>query len=130
MEKHAIALEHWQQGDFPSAESLLRESLGLAPGIWTLFDLAEFHTRLSNWDLAEEYWQKFDARRGTVLLRSWFPGILVLASWFRASAAQARHDRSMAFRFSQEVLDSWAAANPRLSLVQSARTINSISKPF
>src|SRR5215469_4651160 len=113
MEMHATALDLWQRKAFDDAESALLKSFGAAIGIWTLFDLAELFTQRAKWELAEEYWEKFYARRGTVLLRGWFPGALVLAAFYRASAAQARKDRVNAFRYAQEVLDYWSG-NPRL----------------
>jgi serine/threonine protein kinase/Flp pilus assembly protein TadD len=130
VEMHANALQAWRRSALDEAESLLLRSSGSAFNIWTLFDLAEFFTRRAKWELAEEYWARFEARRGTVLVKVWCPAIFVLGWLYRAVAAQGRNDRAKAFQYSRKVLDHWSQANPRLQVVLDARNINAVSKPL
>ena len=124
------ALQLWRKNALEETESLLLMSSGEAFNIWTLFDLADFFTRRGKWELAEAYWQKFEAHRGTVIVDGWFPGILVLGWLYRAIAAQQRNDRGEAFKNAQKVLDHWARANLHLRVVQSAIGIKAVSKPL
>jgi serine/threonine protein kinase/Flp pilus assembly protein TadD len=124
VETHVNALALWHRNALEDAERRLLQSAGMAFSVWTLFDLAEFFTRRAQCELAEEYWKQFEARRGTVLVKGWFPGILVLGWLYRAVAAQVRNERRTAFAYSRKVLDHWFASNPRLAVVQTARNIN------
>jgi hypothetical protein len=102
----------------------------MAFSLWTLFDLAELYTRLGKTELAEAYWQKFDAHRGTVFVKVWFPGILVMSCLYRAVAAQARNDRAAAYQYSGKVLDHWGHSAPKLQLVLDAANIHAVTKPI
>ncbi len=126
---HCLALESWRRNS-PQAESLFLQASGKAFGIWTVFDLAEFYTLSGQAAKAEEHWDRFEKRRGTVLVKAWFPGILVLGWLYRSSVALARNDRSAAFRYSKKVLDHWASHNSRFRVVQAAANINVVSKPL
>jgi tetratricopeptide (TPR) repeat protein len=130
VELHASAMQAWRRGALDEAESLLLKSSGSAFSIWTLFDLAEFFTRRAKWDLAEAYWEKFEARRGTVVVKVWCPAIFVLGWVYRAAAAQGRNDRAKAFHYSGKVLAHWSRSNPRLPVVLDAQNINIVSKPL
>jgi tetratricopeptide (TPR) repeat protein len=129
VETHLNALKSWWLNSLESAENALLQSYGTAYSVWTLFDLAEFFTLRAKWDLAEDYWQKFDAHKGTVLVKGWFPGLLVMGWLQRAVAAHGRNDRDLALRASQKVLDHWANFNPSLTIVRTAQHINLLSKP-
>lgn len=126
---HSAALEAWQNLAYEDAERLLLRSSGLAFGIWTLFDLADLYTHTSKWELAEAYWQRFEGRRGTILVDGSFPGIFVLSWLYRALAAQRRNDRILAFEYSRKVLDHWSQSNSQLQIVLAAQDINNLSKP-
>ena len=110
-------------GDLQSSERLLSESLGCAPSVWALFDLADLFAKLGKPALAEEYWAKFDSRRGTIL-KLWFPGVLVWSWLNRAQAAVQRGDPTAAQTYAKQVLDHWATRNPQIGIVQMARNIN------
>lgn len=126
---HARGLELWRRN--PSdAEPLLLEACGKAYGIWSVFDLAEFYTLAWRWKEAENRWDQFEKRRGTVLVKAWFPGILVLGWFYRASVAESLGNRSAALHYSKKVLDHWASSNPRLAVVQAAVRIHAQSKPL
>jgi hypothetical protein len=127
---HAEGLKLWLDKLPDQAEVRLLKSAGPAFGVWPVFDLAELYSSKAKWNLAEEYWKKFEALRGTVIVRGWFPGSIVLARLNRAIVAQMRNDRPSAFSWSQKVLDHWAAENPGLRIVQSAQRINAVSKPL
>ena len=125
---HVNALEAWRANHLDIAQTRLLQSCGSAFDIWALFDLAEFFTRNQNWELAEVYWQKFEARQGRVIAGGWFPGILVMGWLHRAVVAQARNQRDVALQYSRKVLDHWSRSNPRLSIVQTAEKIHRASK--
>lgn len=126
--RHAQAAQFWRRNRFADAEEMLLQSAGAAFSVWTLFDLAEFYTQRARWDLAEMYWDRFEARRGTLIVKSWCPVIWILVWLYRAAAAQSRNNRAMAFRYSQKVLDHWAQSNPRLPIVLNAGNINRASR--
>jgi hypothetical protein len=120
----ARASEAWRRNALEDAERLLLQSAGTGFSIWTLFDLAEFFTVHGKWDLAETYWEQFEQRRGTVLVKVWCPVILVLGWLHRAVAARSRNDRAKASEYARKVTDLWAESNPLLRIVQVAKTIN------
>jgi serine/threonine protein kinase/Flp pilus assembly protein TadD len=130
LEMRANALELWREGALADAQTLLIKSSGLAFDIWALFDLAEFFTRNGKWELAAEYWQRFESHQGVIIANGWFPGILVMGWLFRAVAAQALNQREVAFAYSRKVLDHWLGSGSRLQLVQSARNIHILTKPI
>ena len=103
---------------------------GSAFGIWTLFDLAELYMQRREWDLAETYWNKFEANRGTVTVKVWCPAMLVIGWLYRATAALARNDRATAYRYSGKVLDHWGTNNPNLRVVREAGNIHAVTKPI
>jgi serine/threonine protein kinase/Flp pilus assembly protein TadD len=129
-EMHARALELWRTNALDQAEALLLQASGSAFSICTLFDLAEFFTVRGKWDLADTYWREFEEHSGTVIVKGWFPGLLVMGWLNRAVVAQARKDREAALKYSQEVLNHWMRANARLQVVQAAQRISSGSRPF
>jgi len=122
VEKHARGLEAWLDGSLGDAESLLAASSGAAFSVWALLDLASLYIALSKPAVAEDYFERFDQHRGT-LLAFWCTGTMVLGWGKRAAAAQARNDRAMARMYSKKVLDHWGASNPGLKIVQSAAGI-------
>jgi serine/threonine protein kinase len=125
---HVEGLRAWRRksGD---AEALLLEASGKAYGVWAVFDLAEFYTRSARWDEAEEYWKQFEKRRGTLLVKGWFPGTMVVGWLYRAAVAQAKGDRAGASQYSKKLLDHWGAVNPTLRLVREAANIHAFSTP-
>jgi serine/threonine protein kinase/tetratricopeptide (TPR) repeat protein len=127
---HAEGLKLWLDNSPDQAAARLLDSAGPAFGVWPVFDLAELYSGRAKWNLAEEYWKKFEALRGAVIVRGWFPGSIVLAWLNRAIVAQMRNDRASAFHWSKKILDHWAAENPGLRIVQSAQRINAVSKPL
>jgi serine/threonine protein kinase len=128
VEMHANALDAWRRNALDEAETMLLRGMGAAYNIWPLFDLAEFYTHRAKWELAEEYWDKFEARRGTVVIKLWCPAILVLGWLHHAATAQARNDRPKAFQYATKVLDHWSRANPQLQVVQEAHRIAAVNK--
>jgi tetratricopeptide (TPR) repeat protein len=129
-EKHSKALALWQGNSFDEAEQNLLESTGAAYHALTLFDLAEFFTQRAKWQEASSYWEKFEARRGEVIMSGWFPGILVLGWLYRAATAQALGDRATAFEYSRKVLQHWSRFNPGASVVTTAERIRAVSRPI
>jgi serine/threonine protein kinase/tetratricopeptide (TPR) repeat protein len=129
VEQHVSALQMWSRNALESVELPLLESAGAAYSVWALFDLAEFFTQRAEWEKAEEYWKQFESHRGTVIVKGWFPGILVLGWLHRAVAAQARNDRPLAFLSSKKVLDHWSRSNPHLQIVRTAESINFSTRP-
>lgn len=123
---HAQGLVSWRRGAWDEAEQALVGSAGSAFSIWTLFDLADFYGSRLKPSLAEDYWRKLDAHRGTILER-WFPGALIMAWLNRARAASAGNNRQTARTYSEKVLDHWSRSNPGLSVVRTATTIRSAS---
>jgi tetratricopeptide (TPR) repeat protein len=123
LEHHALGLEAWLAGSFQGAESSLLTASGAAFSIWTLLDLANLYLEFSKPAIAENYFQRFDDHRGT-LLSFWFTGTIVFGWLRRAMAAQARNDRAAAQAFSRKVLDHWSGKNPRLRMVQAAAIIH------
>ncbi|HEV2444457.1 MAG TPA: hypothetical protein VGS58_00985, partial [Candidatus Sulfopaludibacter sp.] len=130
IEMHARALQLWRRNQLDEAEQLLQQSDGKSVNIWTLFDLAELYTRRGKYELAEEYWKKFEARRGTVLVQRWFSGLIVMGWLYHASAAQALQHRETAFQYAKKVLDHWLPNNAGLRIVQAAQNIHAVSKPI
>ncbi len=124
--RHEAALLHVKALAADDPESLLLRSHGSAFSIYTLFDLAEFFTQRQKWDLAENYWQEFEAHAGTVIVKGWFPGLLVLGWLHRATAAEARKDNATALKYSQKVLDHWS----NIQVVQSAQSINAKAREY
>jgi hypothetical protein len=129
LEQHARGLEAWLDGGLNQAEPLLLEASGSAFSIWTLFDLADLYAALSKPAVAEDYFQRFEQHRGT-LISFWFTGTMVLAWLRRAMAAQARQDRKVAALYSKKVLDHWSGTNPRLPMVQAAADIHHSTTAF
>jgi eukaryotic-like serine/threonine-protein kinase len=127
---HIEGLERWRRGAFDEAERLFLESIGAAYNIWARFDLAELYTSRGQWQLAEGAWDNFESCQGTVFVKRWFPGILILGWLQRAVAARGSNQRERAFRYSQKVLDHWAHSNPGLPLVEAAREVHRTTKPF
>jgi serine/threonine protein kinase len=124
---YADALLARHQGEWAKAEAFLLESLGSAFTVWALFELADLFTATGRIDLADEYWQKFEARRGTVL-KLWFTGVLVYAWLNRAIAARLRRDHAVARRYARKVLDHWARENSGTQIVRMARDIETASQ--
>jgi tetratricopeptide (TPR) repeat protein len=122
--KHTEALARLRERAFDQAEQLLLESMGSAFTILTLFDLADFYASMSRFDLAEEYWRKFDARRG-IVLRLWFTGTVLMA-WLRwAMAAQSRGNHAVAQQCARRILAPWRDKNPGTQIVQTALRLES-----
>jgi tetratricopeptide (TPR) repeat protein len=124
---HADAAGAWRR-DRDLAEKLLLQSSGLAFNIWTIFDLAECFTMRGEWDNAEVAWNAFESRRGTVVVKSWCPVILVLGWLYHAVTAQFRNDRATAQAYSKKVLDHWASSNRNARIVADASNIHIASQ--
>ncbi len=129
---HAIAtygqaLRAWQRGAAAEVGTLLLDSLGSAFTIWALFDLADCYATMAKPALAEEYWVKFEARRGTVL-KHWFPGTILYGWLNRALAAVTRGEAALAARCAGKILRHWSESNPRTHIVQAAKAISSNSQ--
>ncbi|MDX2178145.1 MAG: serine/threonine-protein kinase [Bryobacteraceae bacterium] len=107
-----------------AAEALLASDTGDA-AVYALFDLAELYRRNGKLDLAEEYWRKFESRRGT-LNKLWFPGLAVQGWLLRAEAARQRGDRTTARVCAKRILDRWPK-NSRFGVVLSAREIYALT---
>ena len=130
LDRHADGLDAWRHNALDVAESGLLASLGKAFNIWTLFDVAELLTRRGKWAPAEAHWKEFESRRGTVVVKVWCPVVIVLGWLYRAVAAQGANDRATAHRYASKVLDHWSSANPKVQIVQDARTIAAVTKPL
>jgi tetratricopeptide (TPR) repeat protein len=122
--KHAEALTHLRERAFDRGEQLLLDSMGSAFTVWTLFDLADFYTSVSRLDLAEEYWRKFDARRG-IVLRLWFTGTVFMAWLHWGMAAQSRGNHAVARQCARRILAAWGQKNPETHIVQTALRLES-----
>jgi serine/threonine protein kinase len=120
--KHAEALVAFRRRSFDRAEQLFLESLGSAFTVWTTFDLATFYLALSRLELAAEYWQKLEDRRG-VILRRWFTGTVLLTWLNQAVTARHRGDYEAARRWAKKVLEPWGIRNPHTRTAQAARAI-------
>jgi tetratricopeptide (TPR) repeat protein len=126
---HARALQARQRSANRQAEALLLESLGSAFTVWTLFDLADLYAATGQAGLAEEYWQKWEQRLGTVLKR-WFPGI-VLYGWLRHGlTARQRGDAAGAALCARRILEHWGSRNPAAGIVQLAKTLSPNLQPL
>jgi hypothetical protein len=119
---HAQALRLWRRNDVRDAEDALIASYGSAFSIWTLFDLADFFTATGRPELADEYWKKFEDRRG-IVLRRWFTGALLYGSLQHAIAARARGDRATASACASRVLEHWGQRQPTVRIVKLARQL-------
>ena len=129
IETHVQALDLWAANSPEEAARLLTAAVGKAWSLPALFDLAELCTSTAQWDLAAEYWAKFDTHRGTVIVKSWCPVMLVLGWLYRARAAQARNDFALAGSCAKKVLDHWQRLNPQLAIVSQAGRIFQATKP-
>jgi serine/threonine protein kinase/Flp pilus assembly protein TadD len=127
VERHAAALQSWRAGDMQQAESEILDASDVALSPWRLFDAAEFYSARGQHDRAEDYWQQLDEQRGTVLAL-WFPGVLPMAWLGRARTALARHDTAAARKYSQKILDHWAASDPGLKVVRAAFEVRNATK--
>jgi tetratricopeptide (TPR) repeat protein len=119
---HANALHAWGAGALAKAEELLLTSLGAAFTLWTLFDLSEFYTATSRWDLAEEYWLKFESHHARVFMTT-FMGAAFLGWLSRGSAAKARGDWQTANACATRILEPLAGHNPKLRIVRLAQRL-------
>jgi serine/threonine protein kinase/Flp pilus assembly protein TadD len=122
--KHTEALARLREQAFDQGEQLLLDSMGSAFTIWTLFDLADFYASVSRFDLAEEYWRKFDARRG-IVLRLWFTGAMFMAWLHWAMAARSRGNHAVARQCARRILAPWSHKNPETHVVQTASHLES-----
>src|SRR5207244_4161916 len=87
LEMHVKALELWAANASDEAAILLLSAVGKAYSVWAIFDLAELYTSTARWDLAAEYWTKFEEHRGTLIVKTCSPVLLVLGWLHRAEAA-------------------------------------------
>jgi tetratricopeptide (TPR) repeat protein len=122
--RHADGLMRLRERAFDRGEQLLLDSMGSAFTVWTLFDLADFYTSVSRLDLAEEYWRKFDARRG-IVLRSWFTGTVFMAWLHWGLAARSRGNHAVARQCARRILSAWGRKNPETHMVQTALRLES-----
>jgi hypothetical protein len=123
LEQHALGIEAWLNGSLREAETALLSASGAAFSVWTLFNLADLYLAQSKPEVAEDYFQRFEQHRGT-MLSFWFTGTVVLGWLRRAMAAEARNDQAAARMHSKKVLDHWAEKNARLQIVAAAGKIN------
>ncbi|MGJ5817239.1 protein kinase domain-containing protein [Paludibaculum fermentans] len=127
-ETHAAGLDLWASNALDEAGSLLLQAVGKSYSIWTLFDLAEFYTSTARWELAAEYWAKFEEHRGTIIVKTWCPVLLILSWLQRAEVARIRSDFGLAQASSQKVLEHWQRLNPQLPVIKRAERIHSTSR--
>jgi serine/threonine protein kinase len=120
---HARALTAWRGGRLAEAEALLLTSVGSAFTVWPLFDLADLYGSTERWDLAEEYWKKFEGRHGSVL-KHWFTGTVLLGWLHRGVAARERGDQETASLCAKRILNPWSGRNSALRIVRSAKLIS------
>lgn len=122
--KYAEALACLRERAFDQARTLLNDSMGSAFTIWTIFDLADFYASVSQFDVAEEYWKKFEARRG-VVLRLWFTGTVLMAWLHWAMAARSRGNHATARQYARKILADWSRKNPEADIVRTALRLES-----
>jgi pentatricopeptide repeat protein len=120
--QHAQALGELRRNSFDAAEKLLHDSLGSAFTVWSLFDLAALYLTQSRLDLAREYWQQLEDRRG-IILRRWFTGTVILIRLNQAIAAHRSGDAHAARQWAKKVLEPWGAGNPHTTVAQAAHAI-------
>ena len=111
-------LQAWRRGNGKDTEDSLIEASGKLFGIWATFDLAEFYTLIPSVGKKHEdevVAYSSEKRRGTFLVKGWFPGTIVLGWLYRASVAQAAGERDNAEAYSKRVLDHWGQPEPNFA---------------
>jgi tetratricopeptide (TPR) repeat protein len=121
MQRYVGALGARAAGDLDRAEALVTESAGLAFSVLTLMDAAEIAEAAGKLDLADEYWARFEQRKGTVL-KLWFPGLILLGWRRRMHLASRRGDGAQVRRCAEKILKHWGVAQPQIAMVREARS--------